>query len=326
MCYSAQIWADYRRYVREWGAQIDIKRFIELFWWKWNKDEIARRGAKPSIPKALEQAFAEPQSEDEYRIKRYIDEANERQALEWQQALFAQRARLVKAQQKLAEKPTKGAADDERIATDKIERLKGWLEDLSRTTVQSRDSRIYPQWYAPVMVMEEGCLVVKPMRYQCRPEGKPAFYDTKYPGCYNARRDNLRGFWKGQFGKSHGVMVATGFFENVKRHNLEHRELREREKEENVVLEFAPRPAHDMLVACLWSRWTAPGEHELLSFAAITDEPPAEVAAAGHDRCIVPLKAQNLRAWLDPAASTVDQLDALLDDRDRPYYEHRLAA
>ena len=326
MCYSAQIWADYRRYVREWGAQIDIKRFVELFWWKWNKDEVTRRRAKPNIPKALEQAFADPQTDDERLIKRYIDEANERQALEWQQELFAQRARLVKAQQKLATKPTKGAADDERIATDKIDRIKGWLDDLSRTTQKSRDSRIYPQWYAPVMVMEEGRLVVKPMRYQCRPAGKPAFYDVKYAGCYNARRDNLRGFWKGQFGVSHGVMVVTGFFENVKRHNLEHRELREGEKEENVVLEFAPRPAHDMLVACLWSRWTAPGEPELLSFAAITDEPPAEVAAAGHDRCIVPLRPENLQTWLNPAASTVDQLDALLEDRDRPYYEHRLAA
>jgi hypothetical protein len=36
------------------------------------------------------------------------------------------------------------------------------------------------------MVVDNGHLVVKPMRYQCRPAGKPAFYDTKYPGTYNA--------------------------------------------------------------------------------------------------------------------------------------------
>ena len=34
MCYSARIQADYRRYVREWGADIDLKSFVELFWWK----------------------------------------------------------------------------------------------------------------------------------------------------------------------------------------------------------------------------------------------------------------------------------------------------
>lgn len=326
MCYSAKIWADYRRYVREWGADIDIRRFVEVFWWKWNPEEIHRRRAKPNIPKALERAFVDPKTDDERLIKRYIDEANERQALEWQQELFAQRARLVKAEHKLAEKPTKAAANDKRIATDKIERIKGWLDDLSRASPEERDSRIYPGWYAPVMVMEEGRLVVKPMRYQCRPAGKPADYDVRYPGTYNARRDNLRGFWKGQFGVSHGIMVATGFFENVKRHNMEQRSLREGEKEENVVLEFTPRPAHDMLVACLWSSWSGPGEPELLSFAAITDEPPPEVAAAGHDRCIVPIKPENVRAWLDPKASSLDDLDAMLEDRDRPFYEHRLAA
>ena len=32
------------------------------------------------------------------------------------------------------------------------------------------------------------------MRYQCRLAGKPAFYDVKFPGTYNARRDNLEGF------------------------------------------------------------------------------------------------------------------------------------
>ena len=59
-----------------------------------------------------------------------------------------------------------------------------------------------------------------------------------------------------------------------------------------------------MLVASLWSHWKD-GEEELDSFAAITDEPPAEVAAAGHDRCIVPIKGEHLmrssvqtrRAW-----------------------------
>lgn len=53
------------------------------------------------------------------------------------------------------------------------------------------------------------------------------------------------------------------------------------------ILEFKPRPDQDMLVACLWSHWKAKGELDLYSFAAITDEPPQEVAVAGHDRCII---------------------------------------
>ncbi|MBC7938648.1 MAG: hypothetical protein H7Z19_02605 [Chitinophagaceae bacterium] len=36
------------------------------------------------------------------------------------------------------------------------------------------------------LVWEDGKRVIKPMRYECRPAGKPAFYDVKYPGTYNA--------------------------------------------------------------------------------------------------------------------------------------------
>jgi putative SOS response-associated peptidase YedK len=172
------------------------------------------------------------------------------------------------------------------------------------------------------MVMENGQRVIKPMRYQCRPAGKPKFYDTKFPGTYNARRDNLEGFWRDLFGYSHGLMVVNAFFENVSRARMEGRELQDGEKDENVVLEFRPNTGGEMLVACLWSHWKAPGEPDLLSFAAITDEPPSEVAAAAHDRCIVPIKPENIDAWLSPDPANLGALHAILDDRDRPYYEH----
>lgn len=81
-----------------------------------------------------------------------------------------------------------------------------------------------------------------------------------------------------------------------------------------------------MHVACFWSRWSAPGQLDLLSFAAITDELPPEVAAAGHDRCIVPVKSENIDAWLNANPKDLEAMYAILDDRDRPYYEHRLAA
>ncbi len=51
-----------------------------------------------------------------------------------------------------------------------------------------------------------------------------------------------------------------------------------------------------MYVACLWSHWTAPGKEDLFSFALITDEPPTEVLAAGHDRCIIPIKQEKVDA------------------------------
>ena len=80
-----------------------------------------------------------------------------------------------------------------------------------------------------------------------------------------------------------------------------------------------------MLIACLYSHWQQDGE-ELWSFAAITDEPPPEVAAAWHDRCIIPINDEDLEGWLNPDSKSLKTMYRLLDNRERLYYEHRLAA
>ncbi|MDR5750221.1 MULTISPECIES: SOS response-associated peptidase family protein [unclassified Caballeronia] len=318
MCYSAQIQADYRKYVKTFGAHMDIEEFARLYFERAD-------GSKVKIPKAVDDSFRDPQTDTERQIKASIDRFNAEQATKLEQELFKQRTRLADAERTLQSKVTKAATESKRIATDKIEASLRRLEDINRTEPQPRDSRIFPGTYAPVLVMENGRYVVRPMRYQCRIAGKPANYDVKYPGTYNARRDNLEGFWKPCFGYTHGVILVDVFYENVRKANMEGTLLETHQKDENVVLEFRPNNGQLMHVACLWSRWSAPGQPDLLSFAAITDEPPPEVEAAGHDRCIVPIKSENIEAWLNPSAG-LHALYAILDDRDRPYYEHRLAA
>jgi putative SOS response-associated peptidase YedK len=307
MCYSAQIRAEYKKFVRMFGALLSLRDFAKLY-------EQREVDARIKIPKAMDALFMTPQSDVEEEIKARILAFNAKQATQLEQELFKQRKRLVDAERSLQVKVTKKATEDVRIATSKIEAIKEKLADLSRAEVLDRDARIFPGVYAPVLVWENGQRVIKPMRYQCRPAGKPASHDIKFPGTYNARRDNLEGFWKGVFGYSHGLLVMNAFYENVQREGR------------NVVLEFRPQPEQDMLVACLWSRWSAPGEPELLSFAAITDEPPPEIAAAGHDRCIIPIRPQNIDAWLQPDRRDLRAQYAILDERERPYYEHRLAA
>jgi putative SOS response-associated peptidase YedK len=314
MCYSAQIIDQYRKFVRVWGAHLSLRDYMRVFWER-------RENPRVKIPKAMEALFAKPTTEEEREIKALIDRFNSDEMARVEQELFKQRKRLADAERTLATKPTKAATESKRIATGKVDWCLGRLADIRRVELQPKDSRIFPGWYAPVMVSEAGRRVIKPMRYQCRPAGKPAFYDTKYPGTYNARRDNLEGFWRDLYGYGHGIMVAQRFYENVER-------IDEDGKPYNVVLEFNPADGGDMLVACLWSRWTDPKgiEPDLLSFAAITDEPPAEVAAAGHDRCIVPIKPENVDAWLYPEGRPLAEMYAILDDRHRPYYEHRMAA
>ncbi|MBN8510688.1 MAG: SOS response-associated peptidase family protein [Burkholderiales bacterium] len=306
MCYSAQIIDAWEDFVRRTGAAISLPDFAELYGFR-----LADRSIR--IPKAVDAAFARPADETGRAIQADIDAFDRDQATAWEQALFAQRRRLADAERALQAKPTKAAAESRRIARTKVDWLLGKLAALRRPTLLPEDSRFFPGWYAPVIVFEHGRKLVKPMRYQCRPAGKPAAFDRRFPGTYNARRDNLEGFWKGLFGVTHGLLPVRCFFENVSRDGA------------NVVLEFRPRADEPMLVACLWSRWRGP-EGELLSFAAITDEPPPEVAAAGHDRCIIPIKPEHADGWLRPDPKNLAASYAILDDRQRPYYEHRLAA
>ena len=56
------------------------------------------------------------------------------------------------------------------------------------------------------------------------------------------------------------------------------------------------------------------------------DEPPPEVAAADHDRCIIPIKEENIEAWLNPDPKNLGAMQVILEDRARPYYEYRMAA
>jgi putative SOS response-associated peptidase YedK len=320
MCYSAQIEANYRRYIRQFGASMSLDDFTQLYL------GLVDGSSKVKTPKAMDAAFLESTADDVQGIFRLIEQHNAAKASALEQELFKQKKRLADAERTLQTKTIKAATESKRIAAAKIESALRRLEDIKRTELLPRDSRIFPQHYAPVLVVEDGQRVVKPMRYGCRIAGKPTNYDVKFPGTYNARRDNLERFWKPCFGYTHGLMVVDVFYENVARAKLEGITLSEDEPDENVILEFRPRTGEQVLVACLWSRWTAPGEKDLFSFAAITDEPPPEVAAAGHDRCIVPIKEQYVEEWLNPDPKDLDALYAILDDRERPYYEHRLAA
>ena len=307
MCYSAEVEEDYRKFQRVTQANISIKEFFETYWKR-------RSGLPLRMPKILDRWFDGVQGEEAAEIRKLIAEWNAEQIAKFEQQAFASRKRIADGERALQVKVTKKAQEDVRIGNNKLQQAKEKLDYLKGIEPDPDYARIFPGWYAPVVIVENGKRVVKPMRYQCRPAGKPEFYDTKYPGTYNARRDNLEGFWKGQFGHTHGITIARKFYENVDRDG------------KNAILEFTPTGLDDMIVACLYSRWVGDDGEELLSFAAITDEPPPEVAAAGHDRCIIPIKPEHVDAWLNPDPANLATLQAILDDRERPYYEHRLAA
>lgn len=323
MCFSAQVWADYRKYLKKYNAKISIRGFIDL---------LERRGAgeRINLPKGLTDAFKfdTSSSADAELCRRLVHEFEEAENTRIETELFTQRRRLADAERKLAAKPTKTAANEQRIANNLIARALTRLDDLRRSEPKPRDSRVYSGWYCPVLVQgADGELVVRPMRYQCRPPDMPADCDKRYPGCYNARRDNLQGCWKRVYGQSHAMWWSTPSLSMLTVTKQKVAIWRRESSRRMSSFSFAPGDGQVMQLATLWSHWKgeeAGLQSELLSFAIVTDEPPPEVAAAGHDRCPIPLKPQNVSAWLATPASTDYQ--ALLDDRERPYYQHRLAA
>lgn len=307
MCYSAKVWQQIKEYMRHHNVVPDFDQFERLF---------QRRLSDPSlrVPRAFEENFSEARTPQERRIKSLIDEHRRKLTTQFERELFKQKKRLADAQRALKVKETKAARESERIATNKVQSYTERLADLRRTELRSGDSRIYPMYHAPIIIRDgkENRLVLA--RYHCRPKGKPPSIDRQYPGLYNARRDNLEKFWRNEFGHAHAVVVLDAFYENVERDG------------KNAILRFGPNPPRPMLIACLYSRWTERVAGEFWSFAAITDEPPKEIRAAGHDRCPVSIKEGNVEAWLTPGGRSVKELQSILDDVERPYYAHEVLA
>lgn len=307
MCYSAMVEEDIRNIMSRFPGQFDYVYLRKL---------LTRRETDRSIKltRGLEANFDTPKTPIEKEIKALIDRHRAETVTRLEQELFAQKKRNADAERTLKTKVTKKAQEDLRISGNKIDTALERINDLKRKEPKPRDHRIFPFTYAPILVHENGEFIMRMARYHLRQPRQPESVDRKYPGLYNARRDNIEQFWREEFGTTHALMIVDSFYENVERDG------------KNAVLHFVPKPAAPMLVACLYGIWHPGEEDELLSFAAVTDEPPPEVAAAGHDRCIINLKPENVEKWLKPQGRSAAELQAILDDKQRPYYEHELMA
>lgn len=313
MCYSAKVVANWREFCRASSIRIDLEEFHRLCTLR-ESDDIAAR-----LPRGFDLDFcaSAPRSALERSIQQKIHGWRARRGAGLERELFAQRKRLVDAERKLAAKPTKSALDSRRIASNRIQQALAKLSLLRSDQPHADDWRIFPMGYAPVLVERGGDLWLTPARYQLRPPGKPVAIDRQLT-LFNARRDRLGGeFWRPLFGRSHAILPARSFFENVAGPDGRNR-----------VLEFIPGDGSTMWIACLYAEWVDlrdPG-NRLQSFAAITDQPTPEVAATGHDRVPVNLTWEAALRWLEPEGRSERELQALLDGRQGARYAYREAA
>jgi putative SOS response-associated peptidase YedK len=308
MCYSAMVESQFWHYVRETGAEIDLDQFEEIFGWR-DRDPGLR------ILRAVDRWFDDPKSDGERRIAALIAKYTSEQVPRLEKEIFALRKRLADAGRKLADKPTKKAANDQRIAASKLKKAMRDLALFTGSQPSPLDARTFAFRYTPIVVHAGGRNVVRLARYHLRRPGDSPAEDFRKPGLYNARRDNLERYWRNQFGHTHALLLMESFFEWV-----------DREDGTKAELHFRPQTRGPMYVACLYAEWLGEDGAKLPCFAVITDEPPPEVASAGHNRCPINLTPVAAQRWLEPAGRSSAELQALLDERQRPYYEHEVLA
>jgi putative SOS response-associated peptidase YedK len=156
-------------------------------------------------------------------------------------------------------KVTKTAENQKRIAGNGVARVTRKLERLRDGKVRESDGRFYSRAYVPIIIHDpEQGIVVRPARYLLRrPQDTPAT-DIERSGCFNARRDSLTKYWRGQFGATHALLPAAAFYENVKGKELK----------------FTPDNHSDMLIACLYAvgRWLAPEGRNAGQLQAVLNE------------------------------------------------------
>lgn len=325
MCYSAEVAADFHTYQRMGGA-LSIKEFVALFYHQGKAGTFTRL-----VPRAVRDAFAHPHDAGEQEVHQSVIDAYRAVILHFEGIIAEQTERLAKATLVLqGPKPTKKAATDQRVATNKIRDAELRIAEAKQVAKEHDGfARIWPGHFCPLLIRDPatGERKVVPARYRCRLIGWTEADEKKKPGTYNARMDSLKTAWRGIFGYFHGVVVARRFFESVLLHDNQQRALAPGEKEQNIEIVFSPEPQQEMLLACLYRYVESEGdEGGYYTFAAVTRDPPPEVQAAGHNRCVIPLKPKNLDAWLDPDPKNLSAQFAILEDPIGAFYQHQIVS
>jgi putative SOS response-associated peptidase YedK len=183
----------------------------------------------------------------------------------------------------------------------------------SKIKIPSEDGIVYPNYFAPVIVSQKNERYIRPMRYRVRPNNSASEIPSKY-NVFNARVDSLekRETWSNIFMKNHGLIAFKKFYEWVE----------DNEGKKHLIY-FEPKERQTMWAPCLWDHWSAPDKSlEFFSFAIITTEPPEEVLNAGHDRCPIFLKEDQIETWLNPKNIDRKSIYESLGMQESVYYEH----
>lgn len=251
------------------------------------------------IPSALDQWWIEnSRNSEEKKLAKLVREFHEKSLDKFREEIGVLENVISELEAKQQKKPTKTAEKSLGAKLRKRETLQGKIAAIKEGKTSGR---IFPMQFAPLIIESDGERRIILARYQV---------DDNFES-FNARRDSLqkKATWKPLFGKSHGLFVFTKFYEWVERGN------------EKVMISFSPRGYEVMWAPAMYKHHSA----GLDTFAMITDEPPPEVLAAGHDRCPVFLNEESVGNWLNPQGMKAIEVDALLDQKVKTFFEYQAA-
>ncbi|KQP17037.1 hypothetical protein ASF45_27860 [Pseudorhodoferax sp. Leaf265] len=313
--YSAHVWTDPKLYASHFGATLHHQAFVESF---------ARRaaGGKVVLPPELDQAFLETQEPELEAARDLVIAHRLAQLRAADEEIASQSARMADATQRLAAAPSKGAGHSLRMSAQKVASAQRRRTLLVQGAEQTQVGRVFPGTYVPVLLVHEGRLTVRPMRYQCRPSHVERRMENLLDAPHHARRDGLSGRWRREFEHAHGIVAVESFFDAASLHRLRARQVAPGESLEALELEFLPTPPQTLYVPCLWAHWQRPEQPDLWSFAMIIDRAPSELVAIGQQWCPITIRQENVQAWLTPDTSDLPALHALLDDRPALRFKH----
>lgn len=307
MCYSAMIEADLRKLEKQFGVKVDWGSFEEAF-------HIRTKYGQAMIPSALDSYII--QNAETPLQKRLAKMAKAHYQTEIEK--FSTKLKKYEQDVKDFESKLKSGSKIKDLAL-KLEKRRATVEwhkekiEYYEKIEETGAPRVFPNFYAPVIVQEKKEQQLRLMRYHLCPKNGKELNAFKY-NLFNARRDRLLDSrtWKPIFGKQHGIFPFYRFYESVEGDNGQAK-----------IIYFEPKDQDIMWSAAIYEEAAiTPGV--LRTFAAVTDEPPPEVAAAGHDRCPVFLAKENFGRWLNPQ-ETPKELVQLLTSVVPTYFEHKVA-
>jgi putative SOS response-associated peptidase YedK len=160
---------------------------------------------------------------------------------------------------------------------------------------------IAPTQMAPVVVVEGGKVVLKPMRWGLVPFwAKDVSIGNRM---INARAETVKEkpAYRTPLKRRRCLVVADSFYEWQKLPNSKLKQP----------MRILLRDEAPFGFAGLWDSWTAPDGSELETFTIITAQ-PNELVAPIHERMAVILPPDRHAEWLDPAHQNIDQVAKLL--------------